>query len=171
MQLHIYGTGRLSKHQYREYQKLWGHLSSVWKKTVKSFWISRFHTVLIFCSVSENYNHLNWFLNGHWTFCGLKLTFQESKMLQSDRCLNCVTKSLNLFKKSKSLQLHRARFGLCRIWIVQVLDCARFGSWKIWIVQGLDFAIFGSHKIWIAKYQDLANLVRAKFGLCVIWIV
>ena len=69
------------------------------EKTIKSFWISRFHTVLIFCSVSENYNHLNWFLNGHWTFCGLKLTFQESKMLQSDRCLNCVTKSLNLFIK------------------------------------------------------------------------
>ena len=93
------------------------------EKTIKSFWISQFHTVLMFCSVSENYNHLNWFLNGHWTFCGLKLTFQESKMLQSDRCLNCVTKSLNLFKK-----LTTASF---KIWIVQDLDHAGFGSCRI----------------------------------------
>ena len=83
------------------------------EKTIKSFWISRFRTVLMFCSVSKNYNHLNWFLNGHWTFCGLKLTFQESKMLQSDRCLNCVTKSLNLFIK----------LWYCQIW--QSQRCAR----------------------------------------------
>ena len=144
MQLHIYGTGRLSKHQYREYTKLILSLEKI-----KSFWISRFHTVLIFCSVSENYNHLNWFLNGHWTFCGLKLTFQESKMLQSDRCLNCVTKSLNLFKNLTTAS--------CKIWIVQDLDCARFGFCKIWIMEDLDCARFGSWRIWIMEDLDRAR--------------
>ena len=121
-----------------------GSLILCQEKTIKSFWISWFHTVLMFCSVSENYNHLNWFLNGHWTFCGLKLTFQESKMLQSDRCLNCVTKFLNLFKKLTT--------ALWKIWILQDLNCASFELCKIWIVQDLDCARFGSQKLWIAEY-------------------
>ena len=54
-------------------------------------------------------------------------------MLQSDRCLNCVTKSLNLFIK------------LTACCIVQDLDCAGMGLCRIWIVEDLDPAVLVRH--------------------------
>ena len=65
----------------------------------------------------------------------------------------------NLFSVSMIL-------NLCKIWIVQYLDCTRFGSWEIWILQYLDLAIFGWCMIWFV--QDLDH---AWFGSCKIWIL
>ena len=49
-------------------------------------------------------------------------------MLQSDRCLNCVSKSLNLFKNCIVKDLDCEGFGLCKIWIMEDFDHVRFGS-------------------------------------------
>ena len=76
-------------------------------------------------------------------------------MLQSDRCLNCVTKSLNLFKKLTT--------AFCKFLIVKDLDCAGFGLCKIWFVLDLDrarldCARFGSRNIKIVQIWFEQNL-------------
>ena len=79
-------------------------------------------------------------------------------MLQSDRCLNCVTKSLNLFKKLTTAS--------CKIWIMKDLDCASLGLGKIWIMEDLDCTELGLCKIWIMEDLD-----HGRFGSCKVWIV
>ena len=50
--------------------------------------------------------------------------------------------------------LDLARFGLCKVWVVQGLDHARFGTSKVWTLRGLDCAWFGPCKVWIVQDFD-----------------
>ena len=50
--------------------------------------------------------------------------------------------------------LDRAKFGSCKIWVMQNLSYAKFGFCKIWIVQNLYCAKFGLSKIWIMQSLD-----------------
>ena len=62
-----------------------------------------------------------------------------------------------------------AELGLCKIWIMEDFDHVRFGSRNVKNVlilfqQNLYFAKIGLCKV------CLANLINAKFGLCITWI-
>ena len=57
--------------------------------------------------------------------------------------------------------LDLARFGLCKVWVVQGLDHARFGLCKVWNIQGLERARFGPCEVWIVHGLD-----PARFGSC-----